>query len=151
MSNQNSEKEQIEENQHCGSKPKKIAIGIAPLGFVSIGIVPMGVITIGVVPMGVISLGVVAMGVINASVVGMGVISAGLTTMGIWEWTPGGRSHAHHGSVHQSEKHSSHGDFKNDIVYSTRIEAEKQAKKIGCRGVHRMGNFWMPCAMHGSK
>ena len=39
------------ENQHCGTKPKKIAFGIAPLGIVSIGIVPMGVISIGVVPM----------------------------------------------------------------------------------------------------
>jgi hypothetical protein len=35
------------ENQHCGTKPKKIAFGIAPLGIVSIGIVPMGVISIG--------------------------------------------------------------------------------------------------------
>jgi len=37
------------ENQHCGTKPKKIAFGIAPLGIVSIGIVPMGVISIGIV------------------------------------------------------------------------------------------------------
>ena len=50
------------ENQHCGTKPKKIAFGIAPLGIVSIGIVPMGVISIGVVPMGVFSFGAVAMG-----------------------------------------------------------------------------------------
>ena len=48
------------ENQHCGTKPKKIAFGIAPLGIVSIGIVPMGVISIGVVPMGVFSFGTVA-------------------------------------------------------------------------------------------
>ena len=41
------------ENQHCGTKPRKIAFGIAPLGIVSIGIVPMGVISIGIVPMGV--------------------------------------------------------------------------------------------------
>ena len=26
---------------HCGSKPKPIAIGVAPLGTISIGIVPM--------------------------------------------------------------------------------------------------------------
>ena len=31
---------------HCGSKPKRFAIGIAPLGTVSIGIVPMGVVCI---------------------------------------------------------------------------------------------------------
>ena len=54
------------EGGHCGSKPKRIAIGVAPLGTISIGIVPMGVICIGVVPMGVVSIGVVAMGVINA-------------------------------------------------------------------------------------
>ena len=75
---------------HCGSKPKKIAIGIAPLGYISIGIVPMGIVTIGIVPMGVVSLGVVAMGVINASIVGMGVFSAGVTTMGLKVWTPVG-------------------------------------------------------------
>ena len=72
------------ENQHCGTKPKKIAFGIAPLGIVSIGIVPMGVISIGIVPMGVFSFGAVAMGIVNLSVVGMGIISAGVTTMGIW-------------------------------------------------------------------
>ena len=48
------------DKQHCGTKPKKIAFGIAPLGIVSIGIVPMGVISIGVVPMGVFSFGAVA-------------------------------------------------------------------------------------------
>ena len=148
MKNKDPETIQKEESNHCGSKPKKIAIGIAPLGFISIGIVPMGVVTIGVVPMGVISLGVVAMGVINASVVGMGVFSAGLTTMGIWEWSPSGRSHVHHSSVQKSEQHSDHGDFANDVVFATKAEAEKQAKKIGCKGIHRMGNFWMPCSMH---
>ena len=56
----------MSEGGHCGSKPKRIAIGVAPLGTISIGIVPMGVICIGVVPMGVVSIGVVAMGVINA-------------------------------------------------------------------------------------
>ena len=77
-----------QENQHCGTKPKKIAFGIAPLGIVSIGIVPMGVISIGIVPMGVFSFGTVAMGIVNLSVVGMGIISAGVTTMGIWEYSP---------------------------------------------------------------
>jgi hypothetical protein len=56
----------------CGDKPKRIAIGVAPLGIISIGIVPMGVVSIGVVPMGVVSIGVVGMGVLNACVVGMG-------------------------------------------------------------------------------
>ena len=56
---------------HCGSKPKPIAIGVAPLGTISIGIVPMGVICIGVVPMGVVSIGVVAMGVITGTAGGV--------------------------------------------------------------------------------
>ena len=76
------------ESQHCGTKPKKIAFGIAPLGIISIGIVPMGVISIGVVPMGVFSFGAVAMGIVNLSLVGMGIISAGVTTMGLWEYSP---------------------------------------------------------------
>ncbi len=128
---------------HCGSSPKKIAIGIAPLGFISIGIVPMGVFTIGVVPMGVVSLGIVAMGVVNASIVGMGVFSAGLTTMGIWEWSPNGRTHNHHGQAFDSSS--------NNLAYSTRLEAEEAAKEIGCKGVHKMGPLWMPCETHESK
>ena len=68
----------------CGSTPKRLAIGIAPLGIISIGIVPMGVVSIGVVPMGVLSIGAVAMGVINASVVGMGILIAGVNVMGVW-------------------------------------------------------------------
>ena len=84
------------ESLHCGTKPKKIAFGIAPLGIVSIGIVPMGVISIGVVPMGVFSFGAVAMGIVNLSVVGMGIISAGITTMGLWEYSPKSQSHHNH-------------------------------------------------------
>ena len=86
------------ESHHCGTKPKKIAFGIAPLGIVSIGIVPMGVISIGVVPMGVFSFGAVAMGIVNLSVVGMGIISAGITTMGIWEYSPNSQQHQHNHS-----------------------------------------------------
>ena len=89
------------ESQHCGTKPKKIAFGIAPLGIVSIGIVPMGVISIGVVPMGVFSFGAVAMGIINLSVVGMGIISAGITTMGVWEYSPKSQSHHNHSSTNK--------------------------------------------------
>ena len=86
------------ENLHCGTKPKKIAFGIAPLGIVSVGIVPMGVISIGVVPMGVFSFGAVAMGIVNLSVVGMGIISAGITTMGIWEYSPNSQNNHHNHS-----------------------------------------------------
>ena len=125
------------ESQHCGTKPKKIAFGIAPLGIVSIGIVPMGVISIGVVPMGVFSFGAVAMGIFNLSVVGMGIISAGITTMGVWEYSPKSQRHDH--QIH-SEK-SIPGLFK------TKEKAEREAAKYGCIGAHKMGEKWMPCKM----
>lgn len=105
---------------HCGSRPKKIAVGIAPLGVISIGIVPMGVVAIGVVPMGVVSLGAVAMGVITGSVVGMGVLTAGVSTMGVWflgsdtgsmglvRLGPGAND-AHHGSKPHSSRGGGYG------------------------------------------
>ena len=108
----------------------------------------MGVISIGVVPMGVVSLGVVAMGVVNASIVGMGVISAGLTTMGVLEWTPRPNNHLHHGAGHQEKKQSQFGTRHNELAYPTKAEAEKNSKRLGCKGVHRMGNMWRPCASH---
>jgi len=127
------------ENQHCGTKPKKIAFGIAPLGIVSIGIVPMGVISIGVVPMGLFSFGAVAMGIVNLSVVGMGIISAGITTMGIWEYSPNSHNH----SKQISNKKNMIPD-----LFNTKEEAEMAASKYGCIGAHKMGNKWMPCKMH---
>tara|TARA_B100000029_G_scaffold11059_1_gene11880 strand:- start:569 stop:1009 length:441 start_codon:yes stop_codon:yes gene_type:complete len=138
-SNQN----QSEGPTHCGSKPKKIAFGIAPLGFISIGVVPMGIVTIGIVPMGVVSLGVVAMGVVNASIVGMGIFSAGITTMGLKVWSP-------EGAALQQTIDNSGSSPKNIFAYPTRSEAEAQAKKFGCIGVHKMGRLWMPCASHGT-
>ncbi len=130
------------ENQHCGTKPKKIAFGIAPLGIVSIGIVPMGVISIGVVPMGVFSFGAVAMGIVNLSVVGMGIISSGVTTMGIWEYSP--NSHNNHSKkISNSNKENMMSD-----LFNTKQEAENSASKYGCIGAHKMGNKWMPCKMH---
>ena len=132
------------EIQHCGTKPKKIAIGIAPLGIVSIGIVPMGVISIGVVPMGVFSFGAVAMGIVNLSVVGMGIISAGITTMGVWEYSPNSqKNHTHSKQISNSNKQNMTLD-----LFETRQEAEKKASKYGCIGAHKMGNKWMPCKMH---
>ena len=129
------------ESQHCGTKPKKIAFGIAPLGIVSIGIVPMGVISIGVVPMGVFSFGAVAMGIVNLSVVGMGIISAGVTTMGIWEYSP--NSHNNHSKqISNSNKENMMSD-----LFNTKEEAEKAASKFGCIGAHKMGSKWMPCKM----
>ena len=134
------------DSQHCGTKPKKIAFGIAPLGIVSVGIVPMGVISIGVVPMGVFSFGAVAMGIVNLSVVGMGIISAGITTMGLWEYSPKSQSHKDHSHL---EKISNN---KKDIIvlglFKTKEEAEKAAEKYGCIGAHKMGEKWMPCEMN---
>ena len=137
-----SKQEASEDPSHCGSKPKKIAIGIAPLGYISIGIVPMGIVTIGIVPMGVVSIGVVAMGVINASIVGMGIFSAGITTMGLKVWSPTALS------VNQTINRESSLPSNNIYAYPTKAQAEIEAKKIGCNGVHKMGKLWMPCAIH---
>ena len=136
------------ENQHCGTKPKKIAFGIAPLGFVSVGIVPMGVISIGVVPMGVLSFGAVAMGIVNLSVVGMGIISAGITTMGIWEYSP--KSHIHNHQTHSKQISNQNKETENIMpsLFNTKIEAEKAASEYGCIGAHKMGKKWMPCKMN---
>ena len=119
------------EGGHCGSKPKRIAIGVAPLGTISIGIVPMGVICIGVVPMGVVSIGVVAMGVFNAAIVGMGLvaITAGPMSMGLIQI-----------------RSTTNPRY---LAYPSREEAEAQSKLLGCEGVHRMGDrYWMPCDEH---
>lgn len=139
---------------HCGSKPKRFAVGIAPLGTISIGIVPMGVVCIGVVPMGVVSIGVVAMGVINLSIVGMGLLAVGVNTMGVWTAGPmsmglvrlgGGSSQGHDHSSHHGSNRSEDPRF---WAYPTRAEAEAQAKLIGCEGVHQMGSHWMACSEH---
>ncbi|KGG14136.1 MULTISPECIES: GLTT repeat protein [Prochlorococcus] len=135
--------ENFEVSGHCGSKPKKIAIGIAPLGFISIGVVPMGIVSIGIVPMGVVSLGVVAMGVVNASIVGMGIFSAGITTMGLKVWSP------ENATLQRQISNSGNSSFRNIYSYPTRSQAEEEAKKLGCLGVHKMGQLWMPCATHG--
>ena len=134
-----------QESQHCGTKPKNIAFGIAPLGFISIGIVPMGVISIGVVPMGVFSFGAVAMGIVNLSVVGMGIISAGITTMGVWEYSPNLQKHNHHSHINKNP------NTKKEIMkglFNTKEEAEKASAEYGCVGAHKMGKKWMPCTMH---
>ena len=137
----NSDQLPSEGPSHCGTKPKKIAFGIAPLGFISIGVVPMGIISIGIVPMGVASIGVVAMGVINASIVGMGIFSAGITTMGLKVWSP-------ESSAIQKSIESSPSSSTNIFAFSTKSQAEAEAKRLGCIGVHKMGNLWMPCAIH---
>tara|TARA_B100001093_G_scaffold462036_1_gene476977 strand:- start:778 stop:1266 length:489 start_codon:yes stop_codon:yes gene_type:complete len=145
---------------HCGSKPKRLAVGIAPLGTVSIGIVPMGVICIGIVPMGVVSIGVVAMGVINLSIVGMGLLAIGANTMGVWTVGPmsmglvkigGSGSQDHTSDHHNSHQHNSRAESKDDprfLAFPTKAEAEAQATLIGCEGVHPMGSHWMPCTEH---
>ena len=134
------------ESQHCGTKPKKFAFGIAPLGIVSIGIVPMGVISIGVVPMGVFSFGAVAMGIVNLSVVGMGIISAGITTMGLWEYSPKSNNHENHFSTEKTNNIKKENMMPD--LFETKKEAEKAALEYGCVGAHKMGEKWMPCKMH---
>ena len=133
------------ESQHCGTKPKKIAFGIAPLGIISIGIVPMGVISIGVVPMGVFSFGAVAMGIVNLSVVGMGIISAGITTMGVLEYSPNSQSQHHN---HSKQISNSNKKKMMSNLFNTKQEAENAAYKFGCTGAHKMGSKWMPCKIH---
>ena len=124
------------ESQHCGTKPKNIAFGIAPLGIISIGIVPMGVVSIGVVPMGVFSFGAVAMGIVNLSVVGMGIISAGVTTMGIWEYSPNSQNNHHN---HSKQISTSNEENIISDLFNTKQEAEKAASKYGRIGAHKMG------------
>ena len=140
------EKSKTSDIQHCGTKPKKIAFGIAPLGIISIGIVPMGVVSIGVVPMGVFSFGAVAMGIINLSIVGMGIISSGITTMGVWEYSPREVSH-NHKSEDKTLNNESNSKQKS-LLFKTKTEAENMAKSLNCKGVHKMGDKWMPCNSH---
>ena len=103
----------------------------------------MGIVTVGIVPMGVVSLGVVAMGVANISIVGMGIFSAGITTMGLKVWSP-------EGTVLQKTIDDADSSSKNVFAYPTRAEANEEAKKLGCLGIHKMGDLWMPCATHRS-
>ena len=141
------EKDKTSDIQHCGTKPKKIAFGIAPLGIISIGIVPMGVISIGVVPMGVFSFGAVAMGIINLSIVGMGIISSGITTMGVWEYSPRGGTH-NHKSEDKSLINREWDSKRRNMLFKTRTEAEKMAESLNCEGAHKMADKWMPCNSH---
>ena len=84
------------------------------------------------------------MGVINASIVGMGVFSAGITTMGLKVWTPIGPN------IEQSTIQNNSPDSMNIFfAYPTKAKAIEEAKKLGCKGVHKMGDLWMPCATHG--
>ena len=140
-------KEKTSDIQHCGTKPKKFAFGIAPLGIISIGIVPMGVVSIGIVPMGVFSFGAVAMGILNLSIVGMGIISSGITTMGVWEYSPREGTHNHNLENKSLIKNKSNSK-RRGMLFKTRLEAENMAKSIGCTGAHKMGDKWMPCNSH---
>ena len=125
--------------EHCFKRTKHFAIGVAPMGTVAIGIVPMGVVSIGVVPMGVVSIGVVAMGVINAAIVGMGLITVGVNTMGVITAGPMSMGLIQLRSTTNPRY----------MAYPSREQAEKQARQLGCDGVHPMGDrYWMPCAEH---
>ena len=141
------EKGKTSDIQHCGTKPKTFAFGIAPLGIISIGIVPMGVVSIGIVPMGVFSFGAVEMGILNLSIVGMGIISSGITTMGVWEYSPRGGTHNHSLEDKSLINRESNSNQKS-LLFNTREEAENMAKTLNCDGAHKMGKKWMPCSSH---
>lgn len=126
----------------CGGPPKRLAIGIAPLGIVAIGIVPMGVVSIGVVPMGVVSIGAVGMGLLNATVVGMGVVVMGVNVMGVW-W--GGLSGM---GPYRWGRTATTAVQQERLAYPSREQALQQAQQLGCSGAHAMGSFWMPCEHH---
>ena len=140
-------KDKTSDIQHCGTKPKTFAFGIAPLGIISIGIVPMGVVSIGIVPMGVFSFGAVAMGIINLSIVGMGIISSGITTMGVWEYSPRGSNHNHNLEDKSLINKESNSNRKN-LLFKTKEEADNMSKSLNCSGAHKMGDKWMPCNSH---
>ena len=141
------EKDKTSDIQHCGTKPKKIAFGIAPLGIISIGIVPMGVVSIGIVPMAVFSFGAVAMGILNLSIVGMGIISSGITTMGVWEYSPRSGTHNHNLENKTFIKNESNSK-QTRMLFESKTEAENMARELGCKGSHKMGEKWMPCNSH---
>ncbi|KGG10288.1 hypothetical protein EV04_1954 [Prochlorococcus marinus str. LG] len=84
-----------------------------------------------------------AMGVVNASIVGMGIFSAGITTMGIKVWSP-----IEVGFPQSTIENTHHSSPKNIYAYPSKSKAEEEAKKLGCLGVHKMGQLWMPCATH---
>ena len=144
------DKPQTASGNGCGStKPKLFAFGIAPLGIVSVGIVPMGVVSIGVVPMGVVSIGAVGMGVINACVVGMGVLVAGVNVMGVWSLGADGMGQARLGSTSGAiHRHHQHPRQESLYAYPSKQLALQKAQELGCSGVHPMGTWWMPCAVH---
>ena len=39
-------------------------------------------------------------------------------------------------------------DMKMPMLFDTKVEAEKEAYKYGCKGAHQMGDKWMPCTIH---
>ena len=79
------------------------------------------------------AIGAVAMGVVNASIVGMGIFSAGITTMGLKVWSP------ENNAIQESINRSNSSSSKNIYAYPTKAQAESEANKIGCNGVHKMG------------
>tara|TARA_B100000700_G_C14895542_1_gene784822 strand:- start:595 stop:849 length:255 start_codon:yes stop_codon:yes gene_type:complete len=34
------------------------------------------------------------------------------------------------------------------VLFDTKVEAEKAARKFNCKGAHQMGDKWMPCESH---
>jgi hypothetical protein len=115
----------------------------------------MGVVSIGVVPMGVLTIGAVGMGLINLCVVGMGVLVAGVNVMGMNLVGRRGRhgteaigwASSHAPPWRRPSPRFGRGQWaKNLYAYPSKVEALRQAKAFGCKGVHAMGSLWMTCA-----
>jgi len=51
------------------------------------------------------------------------------------------------GAGSASAQHSEQGAKK--AMFNTKAEAEAAAKSFNCKGAHKMGIQWMPCASHG--
>ena len=94
---------------------------------------------------------------LTATVVGLGVLIAGVNVMGVW-WvgvegmgpfrlgTQAPLVHHLHGSGQVLE--GANRGIGNVYAYPSREVALQKARLLGCSGVHRMGDLWMPCEHH---
>ena len=62
--------------------------------------------------------------------------------MGLKVWSP------ENNAIQESINRTNYPSSKNIYAYPTKFQAEIEAKKLGCVGVHKMGKLWMPCATH---
>jgi len=88
----------------------------------------------------------VGMGLLAVGANTMGVCASGPLSMGLMLFVKTNISP----SDHQYQLHGSHQGSDNPalMAYPSREQAELEAKKLGCTGVHAMGKLWMPCNEH---